>query len=96
MGKWRLQNLINNSMKKTGKEVPAIEVSDPPTNGEMIAAVARIAGVDAADYAGQMEGLQQLGILTEEIADRMGAENAVPMAAEAIMLVANLYTFMMQ
>lgn len=96
VGKWRLQNLINNSMKKTGKEVPAIEVSDPPTNGEMIAAVARIAGVDAADYAGQMEGLQQLGILTEEIAGRMGAETAAPMAAEAIMLVANLYTFMMQ
>lgn len=96
VGKWRLQNMINNSMKKTGKEVPAIEVSDPPTNGEMIAAVARIAGVDAADYAGQMEGLQQLGILTEEIAGRMGAETAAPMAAEAIMLVANLYTFMMQ
>ena len=96
VGKWRLQNLINNSMKKTGKEVPAIEVSDPPTNGEMIAAVARIAGVDAADYAGRMEGLQQLGILTEEIAGRMGAETAAPMAAEAIMLVANLYTFMMQ
>ena len=96
MGKWRLQNLINNSMKKTGKEVPAIEVSDPPTNGEMIAAVARIAGVDAADYAGQMEGLQQLGILTEEIAGHMGAETATPMAAEAIMLVADLYTFMIQ
>ena len=94
MGKWRLQNLINNSMKKTGKDVPTIEVSDPPTNGEMIAAVAKIAGITAEDYAAQLSELQQKEILTEEILSHMGEETATPMAAEAIMLVANLYNYM--
>ena len=94
MGKWRLQNMINNSMKKTGKDVPTIEVSDPPTNGEMIAAVAKVAGVTAEDYEAQLSELQQLGILTEEILSHMGEENDTPMAAEAIMLVANLYNYM--
>ena len=94
MGKWRLQNMINNSMKKTGKDVPTIEVSDPPTNGEMVAAVAKAAGVTAENYEAQISELQQLGILTEEILSHMGEENDTPMAAEAIMLVANLYTYM--
>ena len=94
MGKWRLQNMINNAMKKTGKDVPGVEVNDPPTNGDMIAAVAKVAGVSAGDYAGQLAELKQLGIVTDEIESHLGAENSVPMAAESIMIVANLYTFM--
>ena len=96
MGKWRLQNLINNSMKKTGKKVDVIEVSDPPTNGEMIAAAAKLAGVQAQDYDGRIAALQQLGILDEAILAHLGAEEETPMAAEAIMTVANLYLFMLE
>lgn len=94
MGKWRLQNMINNAMKKTGKDVAVVEVNDPPTNAEMVAAVAKIAGVTATDYAEQMAELQQLGIMTDEIRSHMISETDTPMAAEAIMLVANLYTYM--
>lgn len=94
MGKWRLQNMINNAMKKTGKDVAVVEVNDPPTNAEMVAAVAKIAGVTATDYAEQMAELQQLGIMTDEIRSHMSSETDTPMAAEAIMLVANLYTYM--
>lgn len=94
MGKWRLQNMINNSMKKTGKDVPVIEVSDPPTNQEMIAATAQIVGVEATEYAEQMQALQQMGILTDEIISHMSGEMNTPMAAEAVMIVANLYQYM--
>ncbi len=94
MGKWRLQNMINNSMKKTGKDVPVIEVSDPSTNQEMIAATAQIVGVEATEYAEQMQALQQMGILTDEIISHMSGEMDTPMAAEAVMIVANLYQYM--
>lgn len=94
MGKWRLQNMINNAMKKTGKDVAVVEVNDPPTNAEMVAAVAKIAGVTATDYTEQMAELEQLGIMTDEIRSHMSSETDTPMAAEAIMLVANLYTYM--
>lgn len=94
MGKWRLQNMINNSMKKTGKDVPVIEVSDPPTNQEMIAATAQIVGVEATEYTKQMQALQQMGILTDEVISHMSGELDTPMAAEAVMIVANLYQYM--
>ena len=94
MGKWRLQNMINNSMKKTGKDVPVIEVSDPPTNKEMIATAAQIVGVEATEYTKQMQALQQMGILTDEIISHMSGELDTPMAAEAVMIVANLYQYM--
>ncbi|MFR6289944.1 MAG: FAD-dependent oxidoreductase [Peptococcaceae bacterium] len=96
VGKWRLQNMINNAMKKTGKTVPTVEVGDPPTNGEMIAAIAKAAGISASGYTEQLEQLQQLGIMTDEIMEHMGAEQEQPLAAEAIMLTANLYTFIAQ
>lgn len=96
MGKWRLQNMINNSMKKTGKDVTSIEVSDPPTNREMIATAAQIVGVEATEYTKQMQALQQMGILTDEIISHMSGELDTPMAAEAVMIVANLYNYMMQ
>lgn len=94
MGKWRLQNMINNSMKKTGKDVTSIEVSDPPTNREMIATAAQIVGVEATEYTKQMQALQQMGILTDEIISHMSGELDTPMAAEAVMIVANLYQYM--
>lgn len=91
VGKWRLQNMINNAMKKTGKALPVIEVSDPPTNAELIAAVANIIGVTAQDYNGQLEALEQRGIVDAEIMSHMGEAQEQPMAAEAVMIIANLY-----
>ena len=94
MGKWRLQNMINNSLKKTGKEFALVEdITDPVTNGNMIAVAARLADVDADTYTEQISGLQEKGIVTEEILSHMGAEAETPMAAEAIMVVANLYQY---
>jgi len=40
--------------------------------------------------------LQEKGILTDVILQHMGAETDTPMVAEAVMIVANLYTFMVQ
>lgn len=97
MGKWRLQNMINNAMSKTGKEIEKVlDVSDPVSNGNMIAVVARVAGIEAETYEAQIAALVEKGILTEEILQHMGAEMEIPMAAEAVMIVANLYTFMIQ
>lgn len=97
MGKWRLQNMINNAMSKTGKEIEKVlDVSDPVSNGNMIAVVARVASIEAETYEAQIAALVEKGILTEEILQHMGAEMDIPMAAEAVMIVANLYTFMIQ
>ena len=95
--KGRLQNLLNNTMGKTGKDVvKVLDVSDPVTNSSMIAVTARVAGVDAESYDAQIAALKDMGILTEEILQHMGTESDTPMVAEAAMIVANLYTFMVQ
>ena len=94
MGKWRLQNMINNSLKKTGSDFALVEdITDPVTNGNMIAVAARLADVESDSYTGQLSGLQEKGIVTEEILNHMGTEHEAPMAAEAIMIVANLYNY---
>ena len=94
MGKWRLQNMINNSLKKTGREFALVEdITDPVTNGNMIAVAARLADVHADTYEAQLNGLQEKGIVTEEILSHLGAETETPLAAEAIMIVANLYQY---
>ncbi len=94
MGKWRLQNMINNSLKKTGREFALVEdITDPVTNGNMIAVAARLANVHADTYEAQLSGLQEKGIVTEEILSHLGAETETPLAAEAIMIVANLYRY---
>ena len=95
--KGRLQNLLNNTMGKTGKNIEKVlNVPNPVTNGYMIGIVAQIAGVDAEGYDDQITMLNDLEILTEEILQHMGAENDIPMVAEAAMIIANLYTFMVQ
>ena len=95
--KGRLQNLLNNTMSKTGKDVvKVLDVSDPVTNSSMIAVTARVSGIDAEGYDAQIAALKDMGILTEEILQHMGAESDTPMVAEAAMIVANLYTFMVQ
>ena len=97
ISKGRLQNLLNNTMSKTGKEIEKVtDVSDPVTNRSMIAVTARIAEIDAENYDEQIAALQEKGILTDEILQYMGAETDTPMVAEAAMIVANLYTFMVQ
>ena len=94
MGKWRLQNMINNSLKKTGREFALVEdITDPVTNGNMIAVAARLADVHAGTYEAQLNGLQEKGIVTEEILNHLGAETETPLAAEAIIIVANLYQY---
>ena len=69
------------------------DITDPVTNGNMIAVAARLADVEADSYTGQLSGLQEKGIVTEEILNHMGTEHEAPMAAEAIMIVANLYNY---
>ena len=96
VGKWRLQNMINNSMKKTDLKFEPVEISDPATNKSMIAAVAKVAGIDEQDYEAQLSALQEKGIVTKEILKHMGAEKEEAFASEAIMIVANLYTFVVQ
>ena len=93
----RLQNLLNNTMSKTGKEIEKVlDVPSPVTNNSLIAVAARVAGVTIEGYDNQIAALMDLGILTDEILQHMGAENETPMVAEAAMIIANLYTFMVQ
>ncbi len=92
--KGRLQNLINNVMGQTGKDIEKVlDVSDPVTNNTLIAVIARVAGVEANGYEAQIAALQEKEIMTDEILQHLGAENDTPLLAEATMLIANLYQY---
>lgn len=92
MGKWRAQNLINNSMTKAGISFTKVEFNDPPNNREIVAAVAGIAGAETKDYYEQLDYLAAHGaIITEELRPYFADPEKQPQAAEVIMLVANLY-----
>jgi len=94
ISKGRMQNLLNNVMGKTGKDIEKVlDVPDPVTNSSMIAVISRVAGLEADTYDAQIAALTEKGIMTDEILQHMGAENDTPMVAEAAMLVANLYQY---
>ena len=94
ISKGRMQNLLNNVMGKTGKNIEKVlDVPDPVTNSSMIAVISRVAGVEADTYDAQIAALTEMGIMTDEILQHMGTENDTPMVAEAAMLVANLYQY---
>lgn len=97
MGKWRFQNMLNNSMKKAGLEIEAVQVNDPPTNREIIGAVAKVAGCTDSDYQQQIAYLKAAGnIMTVEMEPYFADSTVQPNAAEVVMLVANLYTYVVQ
>ena len=73
-----------------------LDIPDPVTNSEMIAVIARVAGANGDTYDSRVTALKDMGILTEKILQHIGAENDIPMVAEAVMIIANLYTFMVQ
>lgn len=91
MSKWRYQNMINKAMSKAGLTLDYIQVGDNPTNGEIIASVAKIIGSDSSDYTAQVAELEELGIIDEQLAIYFADKDKNPQAAEVIMLVANLY-----
>ena len=94
ISKGRMQNLLNNVMGKTGKNIEKVlDVPDPVTNSSMIAVISRVAGVEVDTYDAQIAALIEKGIMTDEILQHMGAVNDTPMVAEAAMLVANLYQY---
>ena len=94
ISKGRMQNLLNNVMGKTGKNIEKVlDVPDPVTNSSMIAVISRVAGVEADTYDAQITALTEMGIMTDEILQHMGAVNDTPMVAEAAMLVSNLYQY---
>ncbi len=93
MSKWRYQNMINKAMAKAGLTLDYIEVSDNPTNAEIIATVAKILDSTAVRYADQLADIQAAGIMDEQLAAYFTDSTKQPQAAEVVMLVANLYQY---
>ncbi len=90
----RLQNLVNNTMAKTGKPIEKVlDVADPMTYDNLIAIVARVANVGGDHYEVRISALQNAGIVTDEILSHLGEANEKPLIGDAVMLVANLYTY---
>ena len=55
ISKGRMQNLLNNVMGKTGKNIEKVlDVPDPVTNSSMIAVISRVAGVEVDTYDAQI------------------------------------------
>lgn len=91
-----LRDLINKTMRKTDLDFEWVKIPEDPTNADMIGNVAKVLGIEEQDYDAQVEILKEKGILTEEILKHMGEKNERAFVAEAIMIVANMYTFVVQ
>ena len=97
LSKGRLQNLMNNAMGKTGKQIAKVfDVADPVTYENMIEIVARVAGMSGDTYEERLMALQEAGIMTEVILAHFGDKMDTPTVGDAVMLVANLYTYHME
>ena len=89
-----MQNLLNNTLQKVSSEQNYIEISNPPTSKEVLKNVTLGLGikVDSPEEARLI--LREKNILTEELQPYFSENNRQPMAAEVIMLIANLYKFL--
>ena len=97
LSKGRLQNLVNNAMSKTGKSIEKVlDAADPMTYGNLIEIIGRVAGTTGETYEERLVALQNAGIVTDVILKHLGAEYDTPLIGEAVMLVANLYTYHME
>jgi hypothetical protein len=95
MGKWRFQNLINKTLEKAGNPPEKyIEVSEKPTNEEILKSVALGLGRKVNTIEEAEKVLIEKGIFTEELKPYFMDKNKQPQAAEVTMLVANLYKYL--
>ncbi|MFZ5945133.1 MAG: FAD-dependent oxidoreductase [Bacillota bacterium] len=95
MGKWRFQNLINRTLEKAGKTPEAyIEVSDKPTNEEILKSTVLGLGVKVGSFEEAREVLLEKGIMTDELNPYFADKGKQPQAAEVTMLVANMYRYL--
>jgi len=95
MGKWRFQNLINRTLQKANKapEKP-IEVSETPTNEEILVAIVKGLGLNVQGFEEAREVLIEKGIMTGELKPYFADKSKQPQAAEVTVLVANVYRYL--
>ncbi|MFZ7101393.1 MAG: FAD-dependent oxidoreductase [Peptococcaceae bacterium] len=94
LGKWRFQNLINKTLEKAGRQSEEyIEVSDPPTNEEILKGIAWGLGYRTDSYAEAQEILAEKGVLTEKLRPYFAERDKQPQAAEVTVLAANVYKY---
>ena len=95
--KWRFQNMLNNTLRKAGVNlVSPIEVNDPPSNKEIILGVVRGLGETTTDINEAKAILAEKGILTEQLKSYFAEDEKQPQAAEVIMLVGNVFDYLVR
>ena len=108
MNIWSYKNLLNGVVNKAGLDFSFIDIGSSLTNSSVIEQVTSIviysgiiSGIDSAYYssssvsshAGNLEFLSGAGLLDARLADLFADGDRVPNTAEVVMLLANLYDF---
>jgi hypothetical protein len=95
--KWRFQNMLNNTLRKAGVNLASpVEVNDPPSNKEIILGVVRGLGETTTDINEAKAILAEKGILTEQLKSYFAEDEKQPQAAEVIMLVGNVFDYLVR
>ena len=102
--RWRFQSILNGVVRRAGLEIDAIDVGPQVTNGRIIDLVASVVleakepgGLPESQLAGARSHSENLdvligaGILDQELTGLFNDSANVPLAAEVIVLLANLY-----
>lgn len=95
MGKWRFQNLLNRTLEKANKAPGKyIEVSETPTNEEILISTVVGLGGSVKDFTEAKEVLVEKGIMTQELKPYFTDKDKQPQAAEVTVLVAEMYGYL--
>jgi len=95
MGKWRFQNLINRTLEKANKAPEIyIEVSDPPTNEEIVISTVKGLGENVQGFEEAKGILVEKGIMTKQLEPYFADKDKQPQSAEVTMLVAKVYGYL--
>lgn len=94
VGKWRVQNLINNTLAKSKLEDPyLVEASETPTVAEVLSLTHYAMTGEQVSSNEAREILREKGILTEKLEPYFEKNYSIPEAAEVVYLVANTYNY---
>ena len=102
MDKWRFQYILNGVIRQAGFDIPYVEIDDMPSCSSVATAVRSVIPINkntmpmlsGESYQDDLDILRKTGILSGEIEAYFSDPAQIPMAAELVMVLANLYDYL--